>query len=493
MVKNKFLIFLILLIGGCSHWDEEQVDWTSVKAEPFWFKGEASKLDGFSDNDTTHIFLDYQPFLNLEDNTINFVITTPVNSPYSYALDLVSGKRHYQYRYCAQKDVWDKFDREIYRPPFTEGIIPRVLDQLGKPQRVIVFGNEDFFKMDHADFAHRLRVVGAFVEEVCPKGNCMFNDSWQKRVVLVGVDERDRKFEEVTTFKQLKEVINWPEAKAFLENGRGRNFEGAKEYPAFRVVGEIKPGFALRYVLARAHLFEVEELKRIKRTCTRLYDYLWTYLGKMKKKVTKQAKLVSEMSAKDKKEIAPNLKYDKYVKETFAERFREVVSKYGEESLTCFEFVRPNKLRSDPERFWFLSYVSAFMKLQRMGYYYNCPRKMWKYNYFRHNGKRQYDPAKELMKCSEENLNYGFKKIPDFLRRLRSAGREHFRFMEYDNSARGLHSKMYSWINVGYKKLKCTKQVNRPNKIYSILPRDVEWKKRGLYVKKSKKMQGVIE
>ena len=485
---------MILLIGSCSHWDDENPEWNSVKVSPFWFTGQTANLDGFSNTDNIHIFLDYEPFINMEDNSVNFVVTTPVEGKNAYDIDLVSGKRYYQYPYCSQKDVWKEYDREIYLPPFTQGIIPRVLDQLGQPQRIIVFGNDEFFKMDHADFAHRVQIVGAYVEELCHQGNCMMDDSWQKRVVLVGVDPRDRKFSDVLEFSQLKKRINWQEAKAFLENGRGRNFEGAKEFPAIRVIGEIKPGFALRYMLARSHLFQEDELQKIKKTCLKLYDYIWTYAGKMKKKVSAEARMLEKMKKDTNADVLSGVKIkQKFVKETFSQRYVEILTKYGNEALTCFEFVRPNRLRLQPERFWFLTYISAFMKLQRLGYYYNCSRKSWRYNYVMSNGKRKFDPRQELKLCTEKDLNKAFTQLPEFIRQLRLAGREHFRFVEYDNSARGTHAKMYSWVPVGYKKLKCTKTQAKLTRKSPILPLDVEWKKRGLYMSKPKNMQGVIE
>ena len=47
------------------------------------------------------------------------------------------------------KNTWKiylVYSWKIYLPPFTVGFVPRMLDQLGKPQKVIVFGQAESFQ-----------------------------------------------------------------------------------------------------------------------------------------------------------------------------------------------------------------------------------------------------------------------------------------------------------------------------------------------------------
>ena len=164
-IKMNFLIILMALITvwGCSNIGHEvdisvQVD----KHSPFWFV--VPERFSFKDSEEKaifHPFFDADPFENIgqgpevdsekdvivvlppkEPNLVKFYVLTPENSEFSYDFNLLSGKRILKHRYCKVGDVWKSYGRDIYRPPFTEGIIPRIIDETGNAQKIIVFGGK---------------------------------------------------------------------------------------------------------------------------------------------------------------------------------------------------------------------------------------------------------------------------------------------------------------------------------------------------------------
>ena len=87
-----------------------------------------------------------------------------------------------------QTDIWKNYRGVIFRPPYTEGVIPRVLDQLGKPQRIYVFGSEEYYKNQTRVLANKVRVVGGVIEQFCTKAPCTKKNTWQSKMILLAVD-----------------------------------------------------------------------------------------------------------------------------------------------------------------------------------------------------------------------------------------------------------------------------------------------------------------
>ena len=142
-----------------------------------------------------HGFFDLAPFVSIKQNMVNFVMTTPIKAKYRYAFDLASGGLYRQHRYCKRDDVADKYGGYLYLPPYTEGFVPRLLDQIGMPQQIIVFGDEDHLN----DFdkttnkSQRVRVVGGVLKQYCKTFPCQDKD-WRTTIVLVAVNPLDNGF-----------------------------------------------------------------------------------------------------------------------------------------------------------------------------------------------------------------------------------------------------------------------------------------------------------
>src|SRR5690606_6396478 len=109
-----------------------------------------------------------------KDNSINFFPLTAVGAGHTYGLDLVSGKRFRKHRLYRQRDIWEKYPLVVERPPYTEGLVPRLLDPAGLPQKILVFGRPKFYQeLDlNSGRSFRVRVVGGLVEQYCSKYPC---------------------------------------------------------------------------------------------------------------------------------------------------------------------------------------------------------------------------------------------------------------------------------------------------------------------------------
>lgn len=444
--------------------------WSSVATDPKWFASDANftSLDK-EGNKEVHLFFDTTSTVNFSEKTLYFVVTTPAGSPASYDIDVVSGHRYKKNIFCEQNDVWGKYSKKIDKPPYTEGVVPRMLDQMGKPQKIVVFGNEDYYQEVSQKASHQVRVVGGVVEQVCHSANCIGRNNWDSRMVLIAVDMHDENMKEVVDIDGLKDKVNWEYAKAFMQNGQGRNRFGESEKPAFRVTGEIKPGFALKFTTSFSHIFEWEELEKIRNSCTKLYTYVWNNFGQMKNQ-EKDVETIADLNQKIKAQL------DKKNK-TFGSEFRKFHNKYGKDFSTCTDFVKSSTINENPEKHWFFAMLTGFYKLERLGYIWSCNQRTWQDNPFISNtNKRERNSAADIMNCSDEEIDMAFNQLSVFLAGLKNSGREYFRYIEYDNSYHGTHEKLYSWVNVVGKTLACDdSKLSKVNVIEYAFPDDIRW------------------
>ncbi len=482
-------IVSIVCLQGCS--SNKDTPWSSVALKAKWFAVEGDfglreqrAIDGHS----THLFFDPSPFINKTEKTLNFIVTTPVNNSASYGIDILSGRKYRKHFYCSQKDVWEKFSGKLNRPPYTVGIVPRVLDQLGKMQKIYVFGRSSFYEEEHGNSSHRVRVIGGVVEEYCAYGNCIESMAWEKRLVLIAVDPYEGDFQDVRSLDQLKKALDWSYVHAFMQNGDGSNYAYGKLYPSLRVVGEFSSAVALNHLDKYSHTFSTEELGKIRTSCIKLYDHAWKNVGKREllSKTARQYRSGKINFEVLKAKIAAGEKIDtaKIVqsKKSFVHKIREFKKQYGKEFQTCTDFVQLPHINISHEKHWFFVYLMGYFKLYRMGYYYNCNRSSWFENRLSNDGNRIKEWEKELNRCSEVELNRAFVEIPSFFRKLHNRFKERYRYIEYDSGIGGTHQKIHSWVFVEYKKLKCREKIlNYRNNEESIFPKDVTWQKRLLY------------
>lgn len=480
LCQLKSLLFLSLavtVLSSCSWRKNEYVSSSDLlnTFENNWFsKNENHALITSEGVPASHLFFDTQPSYNKNERTVNAVITVPVGSQHAYEIDPRSGQRYYTHTYCQQNDVWNIYSGPIGRPPFSIGHIPKALDQTGDSQRVIIFSKQSGYPRYVSTNYHRVKLIGAFVEQVCPEGNCLGRSNWLSRLVFVAVDADDPELKRLTTTEEFKKVFDWDVAKAHLENMNGRNFIGSQTYPSIRVSKLIEYEDAFDFFSKRAIFLTDKELKKIQSGCHGLYDKLWEDVGKVRPE---------DRGAKDDKELNGKVKLHNELRKQkkpvgFAERMKVFTQKYFKEVTTCDKFVYYGNLNKDPEKFWFLNYMNLFYRLHRDGYYFDCKSKTWLKNTYNHRGELTYQLNRDFRECSEKDIDRAMIYLPNFLNTLKTE-KDYYRFIDYDNHSFGSHEKLYSWIKMKSRRFECSGDSNaRINKELRIFPEDIKWKER---------------
>jgi len=427
----------LLLVSSCTRLPKARIP--VVQGHPVWFAGaEKYSFRGRNGDPPLHVFFDFVPFSNRDDISLNFFMHTPAGSEHAYQIDLLSGRPYKKHRYCKQDDVWQgKLSSD--RPPFSIGIVPRLLDQLGGAQKIIVYGQAEYYRGKEGserDVSHRVRVVGAVVEKFCRKYPCRRDGEWESKLVLVAVDPMDSKFSTTKTFAGLKKLVHWEEAKVFLENANGRSFQGDISRPASKISGHIEALDALKFAMNKGHLFKFNELQVMRYSCEKLYDYIW----QGSKKIRQEKKLPEGERSR----------------QNFSNFFKKLNKTYAGRLKTCAKFVRPSNIQLERERHWFFAYLFGFLKMQELGYVFLCDKLGWVENPYNELKKGHLvDYKSAYNNCTDSDLDIAFATIPATMRGLMSKKQAHYRYMTYDFGVGGSHEKIYHWVYNDGKDLLC--------------------------------------
>ncbi len=439
-----------------------------------WFSvNKNHSLQDSSGTPVSHLFFDTVPEFSPLKRTVNVIIVTPENSPYAYRLDLTTGQRYFDHAYCEQKDIWGAYGSSIERPGFSIAYMPRVLDQSGEPQKVLVWSKRKGFTDIIDTNYHKVRLVGSYSEQICPEGNCIGKSNWISKLVFLAVDDEDESLRAINNIQEFTANFDWASIKATIENMDGRNFIGDSTFPMVKVNPPITIEASLEYFKKGSIFFTEGELKKIQKGCHLLYDRLWNKVGKVLPE-DRPITTIEELNAKIKEKEA-----NKNLPPTgFAARFRKFTKKYYNEISTCEKFVYHGNINGDREIFWFLSHLGLFYRLHREGHYFDCKTKTWRQNSLNEHNQLSYDFQKELNQCKEKEIDLAMSSLPNFLSGLKGE-RDFYRFIDYDNRTFGTHKKMYSWIKGKSNKYDCS---NDPNveikKETRLFPEDVFWKTR---------------
>ena len=252
--QSAFLVLLLLVlpvVSGCGtiHSFIDNIiglgkkPLPTIKAIPVWQRIPSrfvsyDEAGGF----VPHGFFDLVPFVSVKQRKVNFVMTTPVAGKFRYSLDFASGFLYRQHRYCSRDDMAGKYSGSLYRPPYTEGFVPRLLDQMGMPQQIVVFGDKyHLISFDKTvDRSQRVRVVGGILKEYCQRHPCR-DKSWRSATVLIAVNPMDKDFQNVREIKDLKEVVDWDHALAFMSNSEGHHHFGESSTRQYESKGSFRP------------------------------------------------------------------------------------------------------------------------------------------------------------------------------------------------------------------------------------------------------------
>ncbi len=444
------LIFVFILGGiftGCSAPPpkDEQLEpnyLLSLRIRPTWFhyrKDRANKSD--ENRIEGHPFYDFNPFVNLKTETLNFFTVTPYLSDTLFGLDLSSGRRYRVHNLCPQTDIWRKYSFRIKGPPFTHGIVPRTVDQLGKPQEIFVYGNERVLADFPGLYAHRARVVGAVIIQECPIGNCQ-PVQWQSRMILVAVDPMDADYKDVKNLDDLKDAEDWNYFEAYLQNYRGHINRFQKRFPFTRIVGEAKSKEALRIILKPNQQLSKEDRIDIAKNCHKLYDFTLKTLG-------------------------PKSSTKNYYK-----RFRSFYKKFEGEYRTCMNYVQYDSINYSPQNHWFFAHIEGFMQMHDMDYSFDCDSKSWEPLSDR---KKDFDMVNYVDNCSDIALETAIETAPFTLKKLGLNNLPTQKYIEYDSRKGGSHEKIYSFAYLPPAIVSCELNSRKDEEFF---PKDVKWTSR---------------
>lgn len=470
-LKSLMILLFVIVLSACSTKKEPR---TEKSLSNHWFSvNKNHSLQDIKEEPKVHLLFDSEGALQADSKLVRVMVETYAHSPSAYIIDQLSGQRYFSHAFCKQDDIW-KTSNTVNRPSFAVTIMPKALDQLGLNQKVIVFSKRKEFSEEDRNFPKEVRLVGSYIEQICPSGNCLGKDNWLSRLVFLAVDNEDSFFNEVNDLSALHKKVNWEKVKAEIENLAGQNHIGEKLFPAVKVASLVEINEALDYFKKRSILLDNQYLAKIQRGCFILYDRLWTEVGKMRPE---------DVAANTQEELSKKLKGIEKLKEkrkpyTFAQRLASFTEKFSSEITTCSRFVYHGNINQDQEKFWFLSYMDIYYRLHRDGHYFDCLTKRWTRNTFDINGKRVHDLKKDIHLCSNKDIDTAMNYLPNYLKSL--AGEPHYyRFIDYDNRGFGTHEKIYSWVGVQNLKMACSKDVNEDiKKQTKIFPDEVRWKER---------------
>lgn len=450
------------------------------KVIPKWFEGKREfLLEQASDEQTVHMFYDINPEIEVKKATLSYVAVTPQGSDFEFGLDPLSGQHFVNKSYCQQEDIWKSYKEMVYRPPFTLGVIPRLLDELGEPQNIIVFGDEGYIQENFLTNMFDARIVGGLIEQICPERKCLKLDEWQSRIVLVGVQKNLPRFSKVKSFADLKRKIDWKRAKAFIENGRGHNKVASSYYPAYRVGAEVSAEQALAYMNKNSIFLKKSKLLNIRKSCQKLYQSIWSDVGRDS---DYEVKIRSLKTNKERREYIKT--HQLTSKSLFSHRFKQAFSKHHKSYKTCLKYIYPSNINYDVERHWFLAYYSAVHLLHELGYSFDCYKGVWFKNAVLNNGQKEIPLSQEFKSCSAKKIDIAFERAMSFLDILRKKELKTYRYIDYDKGSFGTHNKVYSWTLLNNKHFKCKKRdIPDLGQRFEAFPKDITWRRRRLKVR----------
>ncbi|MBY0415168.1 MAG: hypothetical protein K2Q18_13435, partial [Bdellovibrionales bacterium] len=129
---------------------------------------------------------DYEDWGSGKSFKLPYFVTTPIDSDAQYEFDMYSGKIYRERMFCPQDDVWKNYNSNLEKPNFTQGIIPRVYNELQKPQQVILFSSENFkpyFEKSIKSYAD-VKVIGSLILESCEIYPCDIKERWKTSQIL---------------------------------------------------------------------------------------------------------------------------------------------------------------------------------------------------------------------------------------------------------------------------------------------------------------------
>ncbi len=481
LCQLKTLTILIALCVGCT-WNKEkklQGDdelLTMIKDRPMAEEiSPEYKWETLGGEQQTHLFFGVSNKFSKGGMLVNAIVLNPADSANQYKLDLQSGQRYFDHEWCSGDDAWKKYSGKLNSIPFSMGVIPGTLDLLGGAQQVFIFGGEEKFKTLHDNNFFSIRLIGSVAQQVCVEGNCLGKKNWPSKLIYLAVDPEDTKFGMVKTASELKNLVNFNEVKAYIENYEGVNKQGSKEFPAASIGDFID--FAPTFDFQKRYSLVITDIERQKmvKSCHAIYDKAWKDVG---------IKTIFDLPSRSTEELKEKIRVRAEWKKAqipvdFHERLRTFTVKYWTHFTTCMNFVRFPSVNSAPEKFWFLSDLGIYYQLHDDGHYYDCARKSWTKNTINNRGELVYNLKDGIYNCSTKDIDFAFNYLGAYLTGLRNSNKFYYRFLDYDSHTHGSHSKVYGWIKYRRFESNCSSKVNEQiQQKAPIAPADHKWEPR---------------
>jgi inorganic pyrophosphatase len=403
-----------------------------------------------------HPFFDAQAYLpeQKQADLINYILTTPEDSSYKYSMDLFSGKIFRDRDYCAQKDIWDSYEGEIFKPNFSLGIIPQTYDQDQSPLQIMVYSSspDRSFKFDPTPtkFA-TARILGSVTVEYCESYPCDSKEKWAPSQYIVGVNNDDPGFTSVQSINELKEKVDWNYSRAFLVNEGGVHSMGLKAYPAYRITKILNKDRTLIFLKDKAIKLNLAELTKWRETCFSLYDQIWT-----------KAEEIRNGDSADKPD-------------EFFQYFKEFYKTSSDDFYKCQKLIRPANINENSNRHWFFTFLLAVVNLEKNGFYYNCQEKSWAYNPKLDDQHFLNDHLKEMERCRAKYFEKMFDQAINGLGLVKNHHNKTFRYIEYDSGIGSTHQKLYSWTISPNRSYTCKQKTESRDNEFENFPHDVVW------------------
>lgn len=446
-------LFLVSFLFGCSTTpvddkrDERLITagWLKI---PFRF----THLDQ-NDGALTHPFFDIDPALKKERRLVNFFITNPEETSFLYDFDLYSGKLYKKRDYCPMDDIWDFYKGDVFKPNFTQGIVPRTFDENQKPQQIIVFSRDsqiEKFRLQPTHF-DSARIVGSVILEACENYPCDLKSKWRSSQILFAVNAKDSAYSGINLLSELRNKVDWSYVKAMLVNQGGVHQVGKRYYPAFRLAREFNLEETFKYFEKNSKQVKLDELSTFRGECFKLYDSVWEKIEKIRSE-----------------------KHDQQSK--FLNFFKDFYQKNSETFHQCQKLVRPANINENDKRLWFFTYLQAFTNLEKNGFYYSCNDKAWAYNPRVDDTHFFNDQNKELNRCRARDVEKAFDQAINGLSLMKNQINKSYRFVEYDTQRGGSHQKIYGWVEEESLAVVCKdKKGSIKENQFDLFPQDVIW------------------
>lgn len=436
-IKKIFLILWGMSFFGCAIFDsEENPHLQTLLQEKKWFSvpKRFSPID-LERKTERHPFFDNLPFFDSEEKTVSVLLTNLVGSNRIEEMDLSTGATFFQSRLCFRG--WMSKTPGFYMRswPFSSAIVPLVVSENLRPQRVYVFGHSSPLKEAYTSKeVYRVRLVGAVQEKEVVNG--------KKETIWLAVDPADFRFKRAKTVDDLWNFIDKRKVKGFIRTYRGKGRDGEK---AFKVKRFLTVDDFWKNILKSRRNLSLRRWKKIQRGCFKLYD-----------------------------QLEKHKKTDKHL--------FQFMNKQGMKLLTCFDTIYPASVNYDSERFWFFTYLKGYFLLYKLGYHFDCA----KGGLVRRYQKTDFSLNTENQFCDEKKMVKLFQDLPQFMMSLLHFGHPYYFFREYDSGPEGTHQKIYNFLYQDRYRSYCREEERGEDyevpwsfnlKEQSILPPDAAWRR----------------